>query len=313
VWYVCIHTLYTHTHTHIHARTRAHTHTYAYLKTPLCIIRVCMYIHTYVYTYIHVHCECVNVYSHNNTTHTQHTHIRLLPVGQAFSKVWYVCIHTLYTHTHTHIHTLTFTRHFGCSSTIFRFQKMAKSVLPRITVMAVVWGLARPGDCFRALPPGISLAGTSSHISYSARTFHASWRKLPAAMLAVQPPSAQLQEVRRLVIKRISTASAGAGLLVICGAECAAEDADVASGSIVVKAGVSPPATGAVYVTARLAGAMKGLSKNRDLSPVASIRIPVDNSTRTPINFALSGDNITPEGREDNGAWWAGQVCVLVQ
>ena len=51
----------------------------------------------------------------------------------------------------------------------------------------------------------------------------------------------------------------------------------VASLKISLKQGLVPPQGGgsAIYVTVRLAGKMKGLATGRELSPFASIRIPV--------------------------------------
>ena len=51
--------------------------------------------------------------------------------------------------------------------------------------------------------------------------------------------------------------------------------AALARGSIKVRAGATAPSSGAVFVTARLAGAVKGFSPSRDLSPIASVKIPV--------------------------------------
>ena len=69
----------------------------------------------------------------------------------------------------------------------------------------------------------------------------------------------------------------------------------------------------AVYVTARIAGAIKGLSTGRDLSPVASVRIPVDSSTVTPISCTLTRDDLTPEGMESGGSWWEGKVRLMLR
>uniref|UniRef100_A0A7S0YZ33 Uncharacterized protein n=1 Tax=Hemiselmis tepida TaxID=464990 RepID=A0A7S0YZ33_9CRYP len=85
----------------------------------------------------------------------------------------------------------------------------------------------------------------------------------------------------------------------------------VARGTITVRPGAEPPAGGAVYVTARLAGVKKGFSTNRELSPIASIKIPVDTTTQLPLDFELSRDNLTMEGMDAGGAWWASRDLVL--
>jgi len=103
-----------------------------------------------------------------------------------------------------------------------------------------------------------------------------------------------------LVVPLVSFASGGAA---------AAESDTVASGKISVRA--TPPSTGAVYVTARLAGVKKGLSTNRDLSPVASIKIPVDPSTTLPLNFQMTENDLTPEGMDSGGTWWKSKDLVL--
>lgn len=101
-----------------------------------------------------------------------------------------------------------------------------------------------------------------------------------------------------------------------------------------------PKGSSAIYVTARLAGKIKGFATGRELSPVLSIRIPVcsglpptiprdphfqtnrvtSDSSRppdtkadeldlaAPLKVSFAKGDVTPEGAEEGGSWWQGKV-----
>jgi hypothetical protein len=80
---------------------------------------------------------------------------------------------------------------------------------------------------------------------------------------------------------------------------------------VALKEGSEPPPKGssAIYVTARLAGKIKGFATGRELSPVLSIRVPADDlDLSKPVDIVFSDKDVTPEGAEDGGSWWLGKV-----
>jgi hypothetical protein len=80
---------------------------------------------------------------------------------------------------------------------------------------------------------------------------------------------------------------------------------------VALKEGSEPPPKGssAIYVTARLAGKIKGFATGRELSPVLSIRVPADDlDLSKPVDIVFFDKDVTPEGAEEGGSWWLGKV-----
>ena len=217
-------------------------------------------------------------------------------------------------------------------------ERMARRSLALLTAALL---LLSPGGgvCF----PTASIA--VPRIRAFSGTLHTRARGAPerAASFVVMATARQgktpQQSKRRAALGRICALilCTGAGCSTAMDPVAAVEpQAALARGSIKVRAGATAPSSGAVFVTARLAGAVKGFSPSRDLSPIASVKIPVcryvqcvrilrrsnnaishehthlqvSDSTSAPLAFELTLENLTPEGMDSGGTWWAGRLCT---
>eukprot|EP00961_Rhodomonas_salina_P132544 1783907-Rhodomonas_salina.1 len=139
--------------------------------------------------------------------------------------------------------------------------------------------------CFMLLALIGSCSAFSSHSS--GLLFHGDFRSLSRhrldARLRTYMSSTQSKDVSRETnaqsdSSRRAFCGVAIGYLVLGGNVAAMAEGSpeaVAEGVITLKEGSKGLEGGAIYVTARLAGVIKGISTGRDLSPVASIKIPV--------------------------------------